>query len=151
MALKIKDSDEITQKVENKHSFKPYEEENQIRPLKLFVVVIPFGQINAIQKIFNEYETSLTLSMNGEGVRFNSQFEMYNSTKKSVMFAIVREDKADVLKSKLEERFNVSKASSGIAFVVSLTSVAGVTIYKFLSNTRKVVKESKYAKRSFKD
>jgi len=145
MALKTKKNNV---KTVQKPAFRPYEEENQLRPLKLFIMTIKTNQTNAIQKILDEYETSLTLFMSGEGVSFNSKFEMYNASKKSVLFAVVRDDKAEALKRRLDERFNVSKASSGVAIVVSLTSVVGVTIYKFLSNTRKVTKEPKYAKRS---
>lgn len=149
MELKIKKQIEKTLQ---KPSFRPYEEENQLRPLKLFIINAPYGQGNAIRKILDEYETSLVLSMNGEGVSFRSKFEMYNSTKKSVIFAIVRDDKSEVLSRKLNERFNVSRASSGVAIVVNLSSVVGVTIYKFLSNTRKITKEQKhYAKHSNKD
>ena len=149
MELKIKKQDKKTLQ---KPTFRPYEEENQLRPLKLFIITAPYGQGNAIRKILDEYETSLVLTMNGEGVSFRSKFEMYNSSKKNIIFAIVRDDKADAVKRRLDERFNVSRASSGVAFVISLSSIVGVTIYKFLSNTRKVKKEPKYyAKRSIKN
>lgn len=150
MALNIKKNIEKSLQKPTKKGFTPYEEANDLRPLKLFIITVSNSQSHAIQKILEDYQISLILFMNGEGYRFNSKFEMYNSSKKSVMFAVVRDDKAEALKQKLDERFNISKASSGVAFVISLSSIVGVTIYKFLSNTRKITKESKYGKLSSK-
>lgn len=147
MALKIK---KTTEKTAQKSSFVPYEKEHELRPLKLFIISVPYGQATPIQKILNEYETSISLFMSGEGCRFKSRFEMMNTNKKSILFAVVREDKAEVLKRRLEERINISKASQGYAIILNITSVAGVTIYKFLSNTRKVTKVSKNGKHSSK-
>lgn len=127
-----------------KQTFTPFEKTNVIRKLSLFVVVVRAGQAEAIRQIFNSYDTAITLTTIGTGKSF-SYSSNYSRTlsKKNFIFAIVREDKAPLILEKLQERFNVSKAAAGIAYSIDLTSVAGVSVYKFLTNTRKVTKVSK--------
>ena len=55
---------------------------------------------------------------------------------KSVLFSVVKEDLAPTVLQGLEEKFQVLKNGKGIAFTVPLTSVIGVSIYRFLSDNR---------------
>lgn len=131
---------------EQKPSFVPFEKENVLKPLKLFFIIVPFGQANSIIARLNEFDIACSFVLNGEGT-VDSQ-EMQNllglrDTKKQIIITLVREDKTEFVIRKLEERFAISKAAKGVAFSIKVTSVAGVSIYKFLTNTRKVTKVEK--------
>ena len=54
---------------------------------------------------------------------------------KSVIFSIVREDRAVEAMHALEDKFHTLKNGKGIAFTIPLSSVIGVAIYQFLSNS----------------
>ena len=135
----------ITKKSVQKPAFIPFEEENVLRPLKLFFIIVPFGQANAIISRLNEFDIACSFVFNGEGnANYFAQTKgLMVDLKKQIILTLIREDKVEFIKRKLDERFSVSRASKGFAFSVRLTSIAGVSIYKFLTNTRKVTKVSK--------
>lgn len=130
-----------TAKKETK-KFVPFEKENVIHPLKLFFSIVPFGQADNIIKMLEEVGVTTNIITTGEGTgrSFVPGLISVSDSKKQIIMSFVREDKcADVCKI-LHDRFNTSKVSRGLGFSVRLTSVAGVSIYKFLTNTRKVKK-----------
>lgn len=132
-------------KTETKNAFVPFEKEYVLKPLKFFVIIVPYGQANAIISRLNEFDIACSFVLNGEGNAkyFVDEVSRVPDSKKQLILTLVREDKVELVKRKLEERFAVSRAARGFAFSVKVTSVAGVSIYKFLTNTRKVTKVSK--------
>jgi len=55
---------------------------------------------------------------------------------KSVIFSVIREDKAEEALHAIEDKFNTLKRGKGIAFTIPMSSVIGVAMYRFLSNHR---------------
>ena len=138
---------EKSKKLQEKQNYIPFEKQNVISPLKMIVIVVRQGQREAIEKILQEFNVALSLSMHGTGRSFkNKPNSILSMEKKSFIFAVIRGDKEKDLTEKLSHRFSVSHAAQGIAYTIDLTSVAGVSIYKFLSDTRKVKKVSKNGK-----
>ena len=132
---------QIEKPVEKQEEVKPFDKANVISPLILFIIVVPQGQSSSVKKILDTFDVSAMFFANGEGTYSNETLEMMGlANKKNLIFTIIREDKAEAIKAKLKERFSVSKASAGVAICIRLTSIAGVSVYKFLSNTRKVTK-----------
>jgi len=136
-------------KLPKKEEFVPFDKEHVLRPLKLFFIVVPYGQANAIISRLNEFDIACSFVFNGEGSAryFVDDVRRLPDSKKQIVLTIVREDKVEFIKRKLEERFSVSRAARGFAFSIKITSVAGVSIYKFLTNTRKVTKVNKYGRK----
>ena len=132
-------------KLPKKEEFVPFDKEHVLRPLKLFFIIVPYGQANAIISRLNEFDIACSFVFNGEGSAryFVDDARRLPDSKKQIVLTIVREDKVEFIKRKLEERFSVSRAARGFAFSIKITSVAGVSIYKFLTNTRKVTKVNK--------
>lgn len=118
--------------------FVPYEETNNLLGLKMFVSIVPLGQAPAVVKLLEKAGVNYNVITQGEGTGNKFVPTLINSNQKHIIFSFVREDKTDDVLKILKDRFSISKASNGIAFSVKLTSVMGVSIYKFLSNTRKV-------------
>lgn len=134
-----------TKKTPQKSDFTPFEKENVLRPLKLFLIVVPFGQANAIINRLNEFDIACSFVFNGEGSAkyLVDDVRRIPDSRKQIILTLVREDKVEFVKRKLDERFSISKASRGFACSIKVTSIAGVSIYKFLTNTRKVTKVGK--------
>jgi len=137
----------ITKKPIEKSTFIPFEEQNVLRKSKLLLVVVRQGQSDAIKRIFADYNVAMTITTLGTGLSFTKEKSSSVEGKKEFIFAIVCEDKIDPLMRRLGERFSVSRVAQGIAYTVDITSIAGVSIYKFLTNTRKVTKVTKNDKR----
>ena len=59
-------------------------------------------------------------------------------SRKSLIVCIVKESLIDKITKIIQDRFSISKQAKGISFMIPITSVAGVFIYKYLTNNRVV-------------
>ena len=93
-------------------------------------------------KLLKEVGSSFSYITNGEGTAKNYLPGLLstNDPKKQIVFTFVREEKSKEVCEILENRFSTSKSAKGVSLSVKLTSVAGVSVYRFLTNTRKVKK-----------
>lgn len=57
---------------------------------------------------------------------------------KAVIISVVREDMVKEILEKYEDRYFKTKNGKGIAFTVPISSVIGVLVYKFLSDTKEM-------------
>ena len=115
-----------------------YEETHRITPLVLAFVVVNDGQGEAIAALFKAASCFATFTFRGHGTAPKKIYEVWGlgGLKKDVVIGVIRRSEWENLKQSVEARFGVSKLSKGIGFTVPLDSVAGVSIYKMLSNTR---------------
>lgn len=118
--------------------FVPYEDTSNLLGIKLFISIVPLGQATNVVKMLEKAGVNYNVITQGEGTGAKFVPNLIADNKKNIIFSFVREDRTDEVKKILTERFSVSKASNGISFSIKLTSVMGVSIYKFLTNTRKV-------------
>lgn len=122
---------------EVKKSFVSYESTHRLRHLLLVTTIVPSGQSQAIIELNNKNEAAMCVVSIGKGTLPPELHTVLMPTeKREVIFSILREDCWPAYKKQLEERFAVSKLSKGIAYTIPVDSVAGVSIYKMLSNTR---------------
>ncbi len=121
--------------------YTPFEEVNEIKPLKMFVIIVPYGQANGIIKILHDLNVAMSITTNGEGTYMRES--QLQGPKKQLIFTFIKEEDVPSFKEKISERFHISSAAKGIAFSIKLSSVAGVSVYKFLTNTRQINKENK--------
>lgn len=123
-----------------------YEDKHEISHLKLFFIIVNSGQADAIVKLLQKEDVAACFIFSGNGTGTRDVYSVIGgSAKKQVVIAAVREDHTEQIIKKLNERFAVSRAAKGVAFSVKLTSIAGVSIYKFLSNTQ-IAKEKKHGR-----
>jgi len=126
----------------NNKEFTPFDKENVIRPLKLFITIVTHGQGDGIVKLMEKAGATFSFITNGEGTGRNYLPNLLSGadTKKQIVFTFVREDNTEAVCEALKNRFSLSRAANGISLSVKLTSVAGVSVYRFLTNVRKVKK-----------
>lgn len=129
-------NEEIAKKTNKKHV--PFEKNNVLIPLKMFVIIVPFGQQPAIQKYLETCDVAATFIAAGEGTGTKDTYEVLglSNSRKQLIFALIREDKIETLKQSLQKRFAGPLAAKGIAFSIKIRSIAGVSVYKFLTNNR---------------
>ena len=58
-------------------------------------------------------------------------------SEKTVIFSLIREDRAEEALRTIGEKFSSLRGGKGIAYTVPLSGVVGVAIYQFLSNNRR--------------
>lgn len=118
--------------------FVPYEETSNLEKIKIFISIVPHGTAGGLVKMLERVGVNYCVITQGEGTGAKFVPNLVTDNKKQIVFSFVKESYTEAVTAVLKERFSVSKASNGISFSIPLTSVMGVSIYKFLSNTRKV-------------
>ncbi len=135
---------EIVKKIKDKTVEKviehaPFDQTNEIKPLKMFVIIVAYGQANGIIKILHDLNVAMSVTTIGEGTYLRES--QLQGPKKQLIFTFIKDEDVPQFKEKISERFHISSAAKGIAFSVKLSSVAGVSVYKFLTNTRQISKK----------
>ena len=112
--------------------------DNGFKKLKLLITVVNRRKTELFMDLLTAYEVNFQTSVLAQGTARSETLYMLGleDSDKSVIFSIVREDKARDAMQMLEEKFNTIKDGKGIAFTVPMSSVVGVAIYRFLSNHR---------------
>lgn len=108
------------------------------RKLKLLVTVVNRQKAEFYADLIQSFEVNMQLITAAEGTASTETLRLLGLTEtdKSVIFSVVREDKAPAIMAALEERFRTVKKGKGIAFTVPMSGTIGVAIYQFLSNTQ---------------
>ena len=103
--------------------------------LKALFIVANRDKGDVYAGMLNDFEINTELLIYGRGTASEEMLrKMGMATPKTVILALVREDKASQVLSYLEEKFKTIRNGKGIAFTVPLSAVMGVAAYKFLSN-----------------
>ena len=127
----------------------PYEKTHRLKSLLLVVTIVGQGQGDAIVSLANKYESNFSFTSRGRGTAPNNFYELLGrgSLKKDVVFSIMKEINYEGFEKELKARFAVSQMAKGISYCIRLDSVAGVSVYKMLSNTRYFEKANKHMKK----
>lgn len=129
-------------------SFTPYEKTHRLRSLLLVVTIVGKGQGQSVVTLANKYESNISFVVGGRGTAPNNFYAIlgHATLKKDVVFSIIKEMSYDGFAEELNARFHVSEMAKGVSFCIKLDSVAGVSVYKMLSNTRYFEKSKKQKK-----
>ena len=122
----------------NEEKFVPYEKTHKLRHLLFVFTIVGSGQGKAIVDLNVEHEAAIAINCGGKGTAPSNIYSVFGvgELKKDVIISVMRADKWPSYKQKLSERFAVSKLAKGLAFNIPIDSVAGISIYKMLTNTR---------------
>ena len=106
------------------------------RKLKILVTVVNRSKTEFYMDLLSDFEVNFQTAVLAQGTAKSDTLYMLGleDSDKSVIFSILREDKATEALQALDTKFHTLKNGKGIAFTVPLTSVIGVAIYRFLSN-----------------
>ena len=110
--------------------------ENNFRKLKLLITVVNRNKTEFYMDFLHAYEVNFQTSALAQGTAKSDMLYMLGleDSDKSVIFSVLREDRALEALHGLEDKFHSLKNGKGIAFTVPMSSVIGVAIYRFLSN-----------------
>ncbi len=114
-----------------------FETRDDLKKLYLYTIIVPRGQGEYILRVLKANRTSVQFLQYGEGTASNAIRGILGieDTKKDIIYSIVREDAIPDIKKEIDVYFVASKKNRGIAYTIALTSIVGVKMYKFLTQT----------------
>ena len=110
-----------------------------LKKLKLLVTVVNRKKTEFYLDYLTGFDVTFQTAVAGLGTATSDTMYLLGlaDSDKSVIFSVLREDKAEDAMMGLEEKFHTLRGGKGIAFTIPMTGVIGVAIYRFLSNNRK--------------
>ena len=110
-----------------------------LKKLKLLVTVVNRKKTEFYLDYLTGFEVNFQTAVAAQGTASSDMMYLLGlaESDKSVIFSILREDRAEEAMQGLDEKFHNLRGGKGIAFTVPLTGVIGVAIYRFLSNNRR--------------
>lgn len=118
---------------------------SDFKKLKLCVTVVNRSKTEFFIDFLSGFEINFQTSVLAQGTARSETLHLLGleDSDKSVIFSVVREDRAEEVLQALDEKFHRVRGGKGIAFTIPLSSVMGVALYRFLSNYRTALKEEK--------
>lgn len=125
---------EQTTPAKNEQPFK-----TDLKKLKLLITVVNRKKTEFYLDYLTGFEVNFQTAVAAQGTASSDMMYLLGlaDSDKSVIFSILREDRAEEAMQGLDEKFHNLRGGKGIAFTVPLTGVIGVAIYRFLSNNRR--------------
>lgn len=111
--------------------------------LELLITIVDKGKGTFFSDFVQDYDVNMGLVIAGEGTAATKMLEYLglSENRRSVVFSIVREDRLKELLPVLEEKLRAFKGGNGVSVAVPLSSVIGTSIFGFLSNDKRGLKE----------
>lgn len=112
-----------------------------LKKLKLLVTVVPRHKTEFFMDLLTGYEVNFQTCVSAQGTAGSETLRLLglSDSDKSVIFSVIREDKAEEILQMIRRKFETVRSAKGIAFTTPLSSVIGVTIYRFLSNHKPII------------
>ena len=111
--------------------------ETAIKKLKILFTVVDRPKAEFYLDVLSQFEVNCQMVMSGLGTARSELVDLLGlNMHKAVLVSVVREDMVDTVMKCLEDKFATIRGGKGIAFAVPMSSVIGVNLYQFLSNTR---------------
>ena len=114
-----------------------FEKTNEIKKLCLYVTIVNKGQANAVTSLFQRMGSALQYVEVGTGTANKNVLDILGieDNAKEIVFALIKEELVKDASRELQAFFMASKKNKGIGFKVDLTSMIGVKLYRFLTNS----------------
>lgn len=112
--------------------------------LEVLVTIINRNKADFYTDLIQSFDVNMQLVTMAEGTADARTLSLLGiaDTDKAVIFSMIREDMVPKALTAIEEKFETIKDGKGIAFTFPMTSIIGVSIFGFLADNRKTVKES---------
>lgn len=112
--------------------------------LEVLVTIINRNKADFYTDLIQSFDVNMQLVTMAEGTADARTLSLLGiaDTDKAVIFSMIREDMVPKALTAIEEKFETIKDGKGIAFTFPMTSIIGVSIFGFLADNRKTVKEN---------
>ena len=109
-----------------------------IKKLKVLITIVNRSKALFYTDLLEQYDVNMQMTLYGNGTANSEMLSLLGlaETEKVVILSIIKEEREKEILETLSEKFEKVKNGKGIAYTISMKSVIGVSIYKFLSNVR---------------
>lgn len=125
------------EKAKTAKTVQPFESKNKVIPLYLLMAVVPDGQQRFVGDLLykSEVPAATIFSFRASGTASTDMREVLGleNIHKRLITSVIREDTFLQIAPKLDAKFKTSQYSAGIAFLIPLTGVYGLSAYKMLA------------------
>lgn len=107
--------------------------------LIMLIIIVAKKKGDFFIDLLLDNEVNIALSTSGQGTvnpKILSSIDALAS-EKTVIFGLCRQDKEKDILALINEKFQTVKGGKGIAFSIPMSSVVGVSSYKFLANKQR--------------
>lgn len=114
-----------------------FEKTNDIKKLSLYVTIVNKGQANAVTSLFQRMGSAVQFIEVGNGTANRNVLDILGieDNAKEVVFSLIKKELVIDARNELEAFFMASKKNKGIGFSIDLTSIIGVKLYRFLTDS----------------
>ena len=107
------------------------------KKLSMFVTIVNKGQGNFVLKLFESEGANAQFIQHGEGTAQKEIRDILGieDNSKEIIISLIQNDKIPSASKELEAFFKISKKNRGIGFAIPMTSIIGMRIYQFLSDS----------------
>ncbi len=131
----------MAKKIKAEGGFTPFEKTTPLKRLKLLVTIVNQNQADFYLNLLKKHECGVQMHLHGHGTASSQISDLMGlgETDKDILIGVIREDQVESVLEEIEKRFSLSRKAKGVAFTLTLTSVVGVSIYKFLTNSTDLI------------
>ena len=101
----------------------------------LLITIIRKSKVDFYLDLLSGFYANLQWVCIGNGTTKSNIFKDEIGTK-GIIFSVLTEDNAKKALATLKSKFDILKDGKGVAFMVPIDSVMGVTLFNFLSNNK---------------
>lgn len=107
------------------------------KKLLMFITIVNRGQGNYVLKLFESEGANAQFVQYGEGTAQKEIRDILGieDNAKEIIVSLISEDKIESAKKELEAFFKISKRNRGIGFSIPMTSLIGMKLYQFLTDS----------------
>lgn len=110
---------------------------SSIKKAKLIITIVDRNKTEFYADVISQYESNLQMVMYGNGTAPNGVLESLGfNNEKGIIFSVVRNELITKVLNTLDDKFKSIRNGKGVAVVVPISSVMGLSIYQFMINNR---------------
>ena len=108
------------------------------KKLKILVSIVNRSKTDFYVSALEGFDVNMQQVIYANGTAPTELLDMLGVTdnKKSVILSVVQEDKVKQILAAYEDRYFKTRNGKGVAFTIPISSMIGVLVYQFLSNSQ---------------
>lgn len=132
----------IINKVEQTTKPSNYEDNFVIQKLKMLCIIVDRHQGDYFINKLMENKVGAAFLVYGTGTATREIYDLLGvgDIKKDIVLSLVKESDVADIKKMISDRFSISKKAKGVAFFADVSSLAGVLLYKYFTNTKENIR-----------
>ena len=107
------------------------------KKLKILITIVDRRKTDFYLDVLEGFEVNMQTVIYGHGTAPSDMLHYLglSQTDKAVIVSVIQEDKVKEITAAYEDKYFKTKNGKGIAFTIPISSLIGVSIYQFLSNS----------------